>query len=142
MNWLPKKSLVVPVDLSEFSMQALDVALQLVDDSAAIHIVHVLTPVSPMEPGVVWGDVDEESRRRHAATSIQRAVADRGLHAATISILVGSPAHRIAEYASEADAELIVLPSHGRTGAMHMLIGSTAERAVRFAHCPVLVLRN
>ena len=37
---------------------------------------------------------------------------------------------------------LIVMPSHGRTGLAHLLIGSTAERVVRFSHCPVLVLRS
>ena len=37
--------------------------------------------------------------------------------------------------------DLIVLPSHGRSGVQRLLIGSTAERVVRLAHCPVLVLR-
>jgi nucleotide-binding universal stress UspA family protein len=34
-----------------------------------------------------------------------------------------------------------VMPSHGRTGLVHLLIGSVAERVVRLAHCPVLVLK-
>ena len=62
-------------------------------------------------------------------------------HRITYPVL-GDPGHQIAEFAKEAGAGLIVMPSHGRTGLTHLLIGSVAERVVRFAHCPVLVLRN
>ena len=48
----------------------------------------------------------------------------------------------ITELAAELKADLIVLPSHGRTGLKRLLIGSVAERVVRLAHCPVLVLRS
>ena len=48
----------------------------------------------------------------------------------------------IANYAREQGAALIVMPSHGRTGLSHLLIGSVAERVVRYASCPVLVLRG
>jgi nucleotide-binding universal stress UspA family protein len=56
--------------------------------------------------------------------------------------LLGEPAHGIADYAQDKKAELIVIPSHGRTGITRLLIGSVAERVVRLAHCPVLVLRK
>ena len=61
---------------------------------------------------------------------------------AHIAVLMGEPAHGIADYAQEKKAELIVIPSHGRTGITRLLIGSVAERVVRLAHCPVLVLRK
>ena len=50
--------------------------------------------------------------------------------------------HEITTFAEENGAGLIVMPSHGRTGLAHIFIGSTAERVVRFSHCPVLVLRS
>jgi nucleotide-binding universal stress UspA family protein len=48
----------------------------------------------------------------------------------------------ISRYAEEAGAELIVMPSHGRTGIKHFALGSVAERVLRRAPCPVLVLRE
>jgi nucleotide-binding universal stress UspA family protein len=57
-------------------------------------------------------------------------------------VLFGDPGHEIADYSQREQADLIVLPSHGRTGISRMLIGSVAERVVRLAHCPVLVLRK
>ena len=50
--------------------------------------------------------------------------------------------HEIADFAQEKKAELIVLPSHGRTGLTRLLLGSVAEKVVRLAHCPVLVLKK
>ncbi|MCP6770051.1 universal stress protein, partial [Klebsiella pneumoniae] len=58
------------------------------------------------------------------------------------AVLRGEPAHGIANYAQEKGIELIVIPSHGRTGITRLLIGSVAERVVRLAHCPVMVLRK
>ena len=53
-----------------------------------------------------------------------------------------APATEIAKYAEEHHTDLIVLPSHGRTGLARLMIGSVAERVVRLAHCPVLVIRE
>ena len=54
----------------------------------------------------------------------------------------GDPGHGITDYAEEVGADVIVMPSHGRTGLRRLLIGSVAERVLRLAHCPVLVLRK
>jgi len=53
----------------------------------------------------------------------------------------GRPADAIAEIAKSIKADLIVIGSHGRTGLMHILLGSTAERVVREATCDVLVIK-
>jgi nucleotide-binding universal stress UspA family protein len=54
----------------------------------------------------------------------------------------GSPAQAIVDTAKSSAADLIVMGSHGRTGLVHMLIGSVAERVVRIASCPVLTVRH
>ncbi len=59
-----------------------------------------------------------------------------------LHILEGDPGHEIVKLADTLKADLIVMPSHGRTGLAHVLIGSVAERVIRLAHCPVLVLRK
>lgn len=71
-----------------------------------------------------------------------RRLPDEGLTDAHAAVRIGDPGGEIAAFAEELGAELIVLPSHGRTGLRRLLIGSVAERVIRLAHCPVLVLRN
>ena len=55
---------------------------------------------------------------------------------------IGDPGTKIVEYAREIKADLIVMPSHGRTGIKHLLLGSVAERVIRLAECPVMVRRT
>ena len=57
-------------------------------------------------------------------------------------VRTGVPSHEIVEAAREADVDLIVIATHGYTGWKHFCIGSTAERVVRAAPCPVLVVRE
>lgn len=57
-------------------------------------------------------------------------------------IAEGSPAASILEEASQGAYDLVVMGTHGRTGLQHMLLGSVAERVVRLARCPVLIVRK
>jgi nucleotide-binding universal stress UspA family protein len=142
MSWLPKSLVVVPIDFSEESFKALDVASHLVADATHLHVVHVLQELSPVEPGELWDTVDNESRARHAQNALREQLTQRGHADVTTHILFGDPGHGIAHYAQQHGAELIVLPSQGRRGISRLLIGSVAERVVRLSHCPVLVLRD
>jgi nucleotide-binding universal stress UspA family protein len=56
-------------------------------------------------------------------------------------VVSGIPADEIVRYAQETGASLIILGTQGRTGLDHFLFGSTAERVVRTAHCPVMTVR-
>lgn len=142
MSWLPKQSVVVPIDFSDESFEALHAALDMVEKPSGLHVIHVLPALEPAEPGVIWQTVDDESRRRHAEQALRERTGDSKLAGIEVNIAIGDPGHEIADYAQHVGAELIVLPSHGRTGLKRLLIGSTAERVVRLAHCPVLVLRK
>ena len=59
----------------------------------------------------------------------------------TTAIVTGIPYDEIIRKAEETNASLIVLGTHGRTGIDHLIFGSTAERVVRSATCPVLTIR-
>jgi nucleotide-binding universal stress UspA family protein len=142
MAWLPRRMVVVPIDFSDDSLAALHVAKELVDDPAHLHVVHVLAIWEPNEPGVIWETVDEQSRTEHAADALKKKIAEQGLVSAQAVVRFGDPGHEIAEYAREAQAELIVVSSRGRSGLTRLLIGSTAERVARLAHCPVLMLKQ
>ena len=141
MPWLPKKCVVVPIDFSDESFVALDTALEMVDSPAGVNVLYVLPVLDPAEPGVIWTTIDNTVREKHAMDALKERLGDakyRGLH---LKVMFGDPGSEIAAFAQDEKADLIVLPSHGRTGLRRWLIGSVSEKVVRLAHCPVLVLR-
>ncbi|MFO7904353.1 MAG: universal stress protein [Planctomycetota bacterium] len=142
MSWPELETVVVPVDFSEESMAAIDTALRITGSAKALHVIHVLPELSPLEPGEMWETVDERTRTEHVEKTLRKSLSDPAYAGITIEILFGDPGHAISHRAAELKADMIVLPSHGRTGLAHLLIGSVAERVVRLAHCPVLVLRS
>jgi nucleotide-binding universal stress UspA family protein len=142
MPWLPKQSVVVPIDFSDESFDALDTAIQLVASPANLHVIHVLPRMETTEPGFIWGMVDDDARRKHALDALNERLARHNLAGVNVVVAIGDPGREIPDFAQSLQADLIVLPSHGRTGISRLLIGSVAERVVRRAHCPVLVLRK
>ncbi len=142
MNWLAKKTIVVPVDFSDDSFAALDMAREIVDDPTHLHVIHVLPTLEANDPGVIWQMIDDESRSQHAAEALGKALADRGHRGLEVCIRFGDPGHEIARYAEQVNAGLVIVSSHGQSALKHLLIGSVADRVVRLAHCPVLVLKR
>ena len=85
----------------------------------------------------------EEEIRKHSEEQLNELVAKRipdSIKAASV-IKVGKPFIEIIEVAKSENADLIVISSHGRTGMDHVLFGSTADKVVRKAPCPVLTVR-
>lgn len=142
MSWLPRTTIVVPVDLSDQSLAAVDTALEIAEAPAHVHVIHVLPELSPSEPGVVWHTIDDASRIQHAREALQKHLADARYQGVDLEVAIGNAGTQISDFAARISADLIVIPSHGRTGLSRLLIGSVAERVTRLAHCPVLVLRQ
>jgi len=142
MNWLPRQNVVVPVDFSEESFAALATAKEMVEDSAHLHILHVLPVLEAADPGVIWETIDDEGREAHASEALHKELHQRGHEELRIVIRFGDPGYEIVRYARQIDAGLVVLSSHGKSALRHLLIGSVADRVVRLAHCPVLVLKR
>ena len=142
MTWCPKNLVIVPIDFSPESIEAIDVGLELVDRPAHLHVLHVVIDVTPLEAGEVWGVIDPQARIAQMEKVLEERLAGPRYAGIQTTVVFGEPAHSIANFAQEKAAELIVIPSHGRTGLTRLLIGSVAERVVRLAHCPVLVLRK
>lgn len=142
MKKLDTDKVIVPIDFSEQSFDALKLALDLVSDPSYVHVIHVLFELSAGEPAMVWGMLQEADRVWNVKQAIMEKI-DEDLHKKIhIEVAFGDPGSQIASYAEKIAANLIVLPSHGRTGLKRLFIGSVAERVVRLAHCPVLVLRS
>ena len=137
-----RKTIVVPFDFSEESNSAVEVARQLAEEATDIHAIHVLPELLATEPGVIWGVIDDESRKEHAKEAMLERLASLECKDVRADVQVGDPGHVIVQLAEEHGASLIIIPSHGRTGMKRVLMGSVAERVVRHAHCPVLVLKK
>lgn len=141
MTWLPKKSVVVPVDFSDSSIEAVRVALELVESPSQVHIVYVTQPIHVAEPGMLWGTITDDARMETSTKALAERLEKESIAGVTTKVLLGQPAHMIAEYADETKADLIVIPSHGRSGVTRFFLGSITEKVLRMANCQVLVLR-
>lgn len=93
------------------------------------------TPTRP-QPTVVLHDHYEE-----ALTQLRDLMPDSFQGAWEADVAAGAPAETIVRIAQERGADLIVMGTHGRTGLSHVLLGSVAEKVVRLAPCPVLMVR-
>jgi len=142
MAWLPKHKIVVPVDFSDTSLSAIATAVELAASPGDVHVLHVLVPLEGLSPGVVWGEVNDESREKGVRETFAADAREHGLEGVQFNVNFGDPGFMITEYATEIEAELIVIPSHGYGGFKRLVLGSVAERVIRHAHCPVLVLRR
>jgi nucleotide-binding universal stress UspA family protein len=142
MNWFEGKRIVVPIDLGPQSRLAVDAALEMVFRPSDVHIIHVAPDLAAVAPEGVWQEISDEMRGDAVKAEYEREFSDDKYHNISFRVDFGDPGHRIAEFAEEIDADVIVMPSHGRTGLKRLLIGSVAERVLRLAHCPVLVLKR
>lgn len=143
MNWFKKKVVLVPVDFSAQSMAAIDAGLDAVDSPAGLHVLHVLPMLTAAEPaGLAWDVPGDNVRLEATEKALRERLGNEKYRGIQIAARIGDPGHDIVDYAKQIKAEMIILPSHGRTGFKRLLIGSVAERVCRLAHCPVLVLRS
>ncbi len=141
-NRFTVEKLVVPVDFSDQSFAALDKALSIADKPEDIHVIHALEMLAAMEPGIVWAQIRDEERREQVLNALRQHLQDDKYIQIQLAVKFGDPGHCIADYAQEVSADLIIIPSHGYSGVKRLLLGSVAERVIRLAHCPVLVLKD
>ena len=134
-------TVIVPWDFSDDSKEALEAALEMVDSPEKIEVVHITSYPSGVEPGVVWGTITEESISENLEKAFLKVSEEHGFPELKFTSAFGDPGIGITNIARQRDAGLIVISSHGRTGLNRILLGSVAERVVRLAPCPVLVLR-
>jgi nucleotide-binding universal stress UspA family protein len=113
-------------------------------DGGTVSVIHVISPPPMTAPGrLLRGPFDEERAIAQGFTALREALADAGVPMFEPRVHVGSnAAEQIVELATRERSELIVISSHARRGFDRWLIGSTAERVVQLAPCPVLVLRG
>ena len=140
------QKIVVPVDFSEHSARALDMAIDIAKASrGTLHLVHSY-PIIPLllSPYGVAIPPDLETGFREATDQQLREWASRASTAGLeVEIFTSSdaPSEAIAHHAEEIHADLIVMGTRGLTGLKHVVLGSVAERTIRHAPCPVLTVK-
>ena len=134
-------------DFSEGSDNAFDYALSLATQfSAKLVLIHVINEPVDLR-GFYVPHISFENLEKEIAEGAQKMM-DRfcdkhlkGFDNFEQSVISGVPADEIVKKAGDSGADLIVMGTHGRKGMDHLLFGSTAERVVRYAGCPVMTVR-
>lgn len=141
----PITRILVPTDFSDTADAALAYALSLADQvGAVVRLVHVFedpdavslyshayVPMPAEMRAEILADVQRQLTTRAAASGHKKI---------TTEVLTGPAAQTIVECAIEQQSDVIVMGTRGRHGVAHLLMGSVAERVLRTAACPVLVV--
>ena len=141
------KSILVPIDFSAPSKNALAYAVPFAEQfGAKLTLLNVVEPVATpdfaksfplaMENDQVMAECKRELERVVKQSGVSPRLVEKTL------VRFGRSFHEIADAARTLKVDLIVIATHGYTGLKHALLGSTTERVVRHAPCPVLVVRE
>jgi nucleotide-binding universal stress UspA family protein len=140
------KTILVPLDFSRASMHALKYTIALAEEfNAAIHLAHV-QPVDeftaiPNAGAEMMNCADAIALMQDRLAEVQEKH-DVKFWPDNCHVVSGKPYEEIVKLARELHIDLVVLPTRGHSGLKRIALGSTAERVVRFASCPVLVPRG
>ena len=143
----PFEKILTAIDFSESSDFAFEYALTLARQfQAELTIMHVINEPVDLRgfyvPHISFEQLEkeiEEGAEKMMEKFCQTKMGDFTRY--TTAVVAGIPYEEILRKAEETGASLIVLGTHGRTGIDHLIFGSTAERVVRSAACPVLTIR-
>jgi universal stress protein A len=140
------KTVLAPMDLSSASMQALNYAIPIAERFRAdLHVLYVHENGHEFSPESMSQLLCDSAKMRtrvesqgNAAQSSQPSL----IRAENCHVLIGRAYKQVCDFGREIAADLIVLATRGQTGLARIVLGSTAERIVQFAPCPVLVARQ
>jgi universal stress protein A len=142
------KRILVPLDFSLPSRRSVSFARDWAERfGSEVCLLHVIEPMNTFgvlgtEP--IMPPLPPVDLRGDTLAELERVAREEfpGALKVTVQVRDGIAYDQIAATAREMDADLIIIATHGRTGLSHALMGSTAERVVRHAPCPVLTLRR
>jgi universal stress protein A len=139
-----------PTDVSQLSLHGARYARAFRDTfGAQLHVIHVISPpitpdVSVALPTDVPVDYADDELVQACRQRLAELVAEHfeGITDIVCDAFFGHSWSAICSYAERAEIDLVVVATHGRTGLRRVVIGSTAERIVQHAPCPVLVVKS
>ena len=138
---------LVPLAEARFGAEAIELTMEIAGtDGVEYFLLHALAPplvIPPPEPAIVT--VPDLGAAEAAAQAFLSELADplraRGIHVSTKVVVEPSPAHAILEFVEENGIHLIGMATHGFRGAKRLLLGSVADKVLRAAPVPVLMIR-
>ncbi len=138
------KKILIPTDGSEYTKAAVSKGLEMAKATGAeVTALYVVDQTSfinfPMDSTIISVYTLLEREGEEAMDYVKKEAETLGVKLTT-RIEEGSPSRKIVDLSAEHD--LVVMGTLGRTGFSKLLLGSVAERVVRFAKCPVLVVRS
>jgi universal stress protein A len=141
--------ILVPTDFSTHSHNALTYAAAFAEKfGAELYLLHVVQDLALFIPEAVSVAPPAmppiEQMTAGVREALERVVLENDLNRFTVHCEVreGTPFYEIIQFAKEANVDLIIMGTHGRSGLAHVLLGSVTERVVRKAPCPVLTVRD
>lgn len=141
------RRILVPVDFSDHTPSLLEWGAHLAEEHGSriilLHAYHLPVEFQQLEgaylPADFWTGVKTEAERQLG--DLAERLRAKGLEVET-AVCEGYAATVIVEEATQREADLIVIGTHGLSGLKHMLLGSIAERVVQKAPCPVLTVKT
>jgi nucleotide-binding universal stress UspA family protein len=138
---IPKR-ILVPIDFSAHSTQALSYAITMAQKlQARVILLHVIYTPSLAGADLTMQMATINNAAQQAMDECWQQVQTAGVQGER-SICQGNPWQEIVAKAKEFQVDLIIMGTHGRTGLQHVFLGSVAEKVIRLAPCPVLVART
>jgi nucleotide-binding universal stress UspA family protein len=138
------RNILLPIDFSEPSLKATEYALSIAKQfGATLHVLHIIEdPVVYLPMFESYPLPSREQFETYAQDRLENWIEAEDSEGCKLELewLHGRPFHRITEYARDCNIDLIVLGTHGRGAAAHLLMGSVAEKVVRNSPCPVLTV--
>jgi nucleotide-binding universal stress UspA family protein len=138
------KKIVVPVDFAENTGKLVAYACYMAEKlTATIHFIHVVTAYpGDVMIGAPFADEFREKMYFAAEERMANLVQDtkEKFPGCSGQAVNGEPVEKIVELAEAADADMIIISTHGAKGLEKILLGSVAERVLKRAHCPVLIM--
>jgi len=134
--------LLVPIDFSEESFQAQRLTLEFLDNPSQLHVIYVLPHLNPGEPGLMWQTINDYTRKDYVEKKFRDRFSGPEYEGIHFQVAMGNPCEEIVKYAQVKAMDLIIIPSHKRNILGRLLHGSVADKVIRSAICPVLVLHR
>jgi len=140
---LSLKRILCPIDFSAFSHSALPTAAELAKKfGATVVLAHIADARFDYPEWTAQIAVNNTQYLVEAAKeNLSRTAQELKGVKTEIFVGVGVPHYSLVDLTSDGKIDLVMMPTHGRKGIAHALLGSVTERVARGAHCPVLVVR-
>ena len=139
------KKVVVPLDGSELAECSLDEVMNVIGEGSELLLIRAMEPVSGMAYAEVPPEILEQAEKKNVDASkryldkVAGRLKKKGIRVQT-EVVWGNPADEIIAFAKKNNADLIMITTHGRSGVSRWALGSVADKVLRMARIPVLMV--